>query len=59
MKKFNSNRGFIRDIFIILVALIALKYFVHIDVVGYLSEGPVTKGLDWAKVHIWEKYIHS
>ena len=59
MKNFKYNRGFIKEIIILLVALVALKYFVNIDVVGYLEQGPVTKGLDWVKVHVWQKYIHE
>ena len=50
----HMNKGFIKEILIIIIALVALKYFWHIDVVGYLSDGPVAKVLSWVgdKLHI-------
>lgn len=33
-----KERGLVKEVIIMLVALIALKYFWHIDVVGYLSD---------------------
>ena len=42
----NKQSGFIKGIALTLVALVALKYFWNIDVIGYI-EGPVEKVLAW------------
>ena len=42
----NKERGFIRDILLTVVALVAIKYFFDIDIIGYV-EGPVEKALTW------------
>ena len=37
-KSDQKDGGFIKEIVLILVALIALRYYFHVDVVGYLQE---------------------
>lgn len=47
MKNFkNKQSGFIRDIVLTVVALVALKYFFDFDVIGYVEQ-PIEKGLAW------------
>ena len=41
-----NKAGFVREVVLVLVALVALRYFWDIDVIGYI-EGPVEKGLSW------------
>ncbi len=41
-----GEAGLIRDIVLILVALVALKYFFDFDLIGMI-EGPVERGLAW------------
>ena len=45
-EKNKKERGFIKEVVLVLVALVALKYFWDIDIVGYI-EGPVSKGITW------------
>ncbi len=49
MKIENYERGFIGEIVLVVVALVALKYFFHVDVIGYLSDfsGPISKTFIW------------
>jgi len=47
MKKFKNNeRGLIKDVVLVLVGLVALKYFFDFDLIGKI-EAPVERGLDW------------
>jgi hypothetical protein len=46
-KNENYERGFIGEIVVVVIALVVLKYFFHVDVVGYLSDGPLAKSLTW------------
>lgn len=41
MKKTETNKGFISRIILIIIALIALKYFFHFDVIEWLKSDKV------------------
>lgn len=51
------NRGFIKQIIIIVGALVALKYFLHFDLVDLLSQGKYTEVLSWLKINVWDKFV--
>jgi hypothetical protein len=46
--KISDNRGFISEILLVLVVLVFLRYFVDIDIIGYL-EMPLAKAIEWLK----------
>lgn len=43
-----GRQGFVSEILLVLVVLVFLRYFVHIDIVAYL-ETPLAKGVEWLK----------
>lgn len=45
--KNKKQDGFITEIVLVVVALVILKYFFHLDIVGYLSDGPLSKIFIW------------
>ncbi|MEK7117585.1 MAG: hypothetical protein AAB861_02310, partial [Patescibacteria group bacterium] len=51
------NRGFIRNIILIVGTLVALKYFFNFDLVDLISEGNYREVLVWLKANIWQKFI--
>lgn len=51
------NRGFIRNIILIVGALVALKYFFNFDLVDLISEGNYREVFVWLKINIWQKFI--
>ena len=55
--KYMNNRGFIRNIIIIVAALVALKYFFHFDLVGLITQGKYKEVVLWLKENIWQKFI--
>lgn len=48
MKNFKGNRGLIREIILVLVALVILHYYFHIDVIA-LIENYVVKAIEWVR----------
>lgn len=53
----SDNKGFIRNIILIVGALVALKYFFHFDVVDLIAEGKFGEVWVWIKVNVWQKFI--
>lgn len=43
-----GRQGIVSEILLVLVVLVFLRYFVDIDIVGYL-EMPLAKGIEWLK----------
>jgi hypothetical protein len=43
-----GKRGFVSEILLVLVILVFLRYFVNIDIIGYL-EMPLAKVIEWLK----------
>lgn len=52
------NRGFIRNIIIVVGALVALKYFFNFDLVDLLAGGKYKEVLVWLKTNIWQ-YVYD
>ena len=48
------NRGFIRNIIIIVGALVALKYFFHFDLIDFIAKINYREVLEWLKINIWQ-----
>jgi hypothetical protein len=44
----NYKRGFVSEVLLVLVVLVFLRYFVHIDIIAYL-ETPLAKAIEWLK----------
>ncbi|MEK7062926.1 MAG: hypothetical protein AAB946_02725 [Patescibacteria group bacterium] len=51
------NRGFIRNIILIVGTLVALKYFFNFDLVDLISEGNYREVFVWLKTNVWQKFI--
>ncbi len=45
MKRTKSQRGFIMKIILLIVAVIALKYFLHFDIIEWLKSPKVQEGI--------------
>jgi hypothetical protein len=46
MKNFKKNTGFIKIIFIVVAALVVMKYIYNIDIIGFLTQGRFRDLLD-------------
>mgnify|MGYP001558970313 CR=1 FL=1 len=51
------NKGFIRNIIIIVGALVALKYFFHFDLIDLLTQGKFGEVMVWLKTNIWQNFV--
>jgi hypothetical protein len=49
--------GFIRNIVIIVGALVALKYFFDFDLIDLLTQGKFKEVIDWLRANLWQKFV--
>lgn len=57
----SQESGFITTIVLIVVAIIVLKFWFHIDVIAYLTSGQVGEWLAYVKkviVVVWDNILH-
>lgn len=57
----SQQSGFITTIVLIVVGIIVLKFWFHIDVISYLTSGAVGEWLAYVKkviVVVWDNIIH-
>lgn len=57
----HTQSGFIKTIILIVVAIIVLKFWFHIDVLSYLTSGQVSEWLLYVKkvvLVVWDNILH-